>query len=60
MSNEPRRLRRAKENRLTGSQFTAIGAFEELTVGFFSTDKKAYNKILIREQVEVLSLLHAA
>jgi uncharacterized protein len=42
---------------LTASQFTAIGAFQEVTVGFFNMDKKEYNKIVIREQLEVLSLL---
>ena len=47
----------AKLNALKASQLTAIGAFEELNVGFFSLDRKEYNKILIREQVEVLSLL---
>jgi len=47
----------AKANHLAASQLTAIGAFEELTVGFFNPEKKDYNKIIIREQVEVLSLL---
>jgi len=50
-------LQFAKANCLAGSQLTAIGAFEELTVGFFNPEKKSYNKLLIREQVEVLSLL---
>jgi predicted DNA-binding protein with PD1-like motif len=52
----------AKAHRLAASQLTAIGAFDELTVGFFNPEKKHYNKILIREilireQVEVLSFL---
>jgi predicted DNA-binding protein with PD1-like motif len=47
----------AQVNHLAATQFGAIGAFEELTVGFFQPDKKQYNKIVIQEQVEVLSLL---
>jgi hypothetical protein len=47
----------AKSNRLSAAQLTGLGAFEELTVGFFSLERKDYNKIVIREQVEVLSLL---
>lgn len=47
----------AHANRLSAAQLTGLGAFEELTVGFFSLERKDYNKIVIREQVEVLSLL---
>ncbi|HSC42348.1 MAG TPA: PPC domain-containing DNA-binding protein [Candidatus Binatia bacterium] len=47
----------AKENKLGGSHFTAIGAFREVTLGYFDRDKKAYQKIPVREQVEVLSLI---
>jgi predicted DNA-binding protein with PD1-like motif len=47
----------ASENHLGGSHFTAIGAFCDVTLGFFNRDKKEYTKILIREQVEVLSLV---
>jgi len=47
----------ARENDLSASQFTAIGAFNELTLGFFVIEKKNYNHIPIREQVEVLSLI---
>jgi predicted DNA-binding protein with PD1-like motif len=47
----------AQTARLNATQFTGIGAFEELTVGFFNPEKKDYNTIVIREQVEVLSLL---
>jgi predicted DNA-binding protein with PD1-like motif len=47
----------ARENRLSASQFTAIGAFSDLTLGFFVLEKKEYNHIPIREQVEVLSLI---
>lgn len=47
----------AKEKRLSASRFTAIGAFQEATLGYFNLDKKDYEKIPIREQVEVLSLV---
>lgn len=47
----------ARSAGLSASQFSAIGAFQELTVGFFNPDKRDYSKIVIREQVEVLSLL---
>jgi uncharacterized protein len=47
----------AREQRLSASQFTAIGAFNEVTLGFFVPEKKEYNKLLMREQVEVLSLI---
>ena len=47
----------AKKNRLGGSHFTAIGAFREVTLGYFERDKKAYKKIPVSEQVEVLSLI---
>jgi predicted DNA-binding protein with PD1-like motif len=47
----------AQEKSLGASQFTAIGAFSELTLGFFVLEKKDYNHIPIREQVEVLSLI---
>jgi uncharacterized protein len=47
----------AKESKLGGSHFTAIGAFREVTLGYFDRDKKDYQKIPVREQVEVLSLI---
>jgi predicted DNA-binding protein with PD1-like motif len=47
----------AKEKHLGGSHFTAIGAFSDVTLGFFDWDKKDYQKLPIREQVEVLSLI---
>jgi len=47
----------AKEQRLAGSHFTAIGAFSEVTLGYFDWQKKEYRKIPVREQVEVLSLV---
>ena len=47
----------AKENKLSGSHFTAIGAFREVTLGYFDRGKKEYQKIPVPEQVEVLSLI---
>ena len=47
----------AKENKLSASHFTAIGAFERVTLGFFERERKDYKKIPIDEQVEVLSLV---
>src|SRR5436190_22670700 len=47
----------AKENDLAASHFTAIGAFERATLGFFERERKDYKRIPIDEQVEVLSLV---
>ncbi len=47
----------ARAQSLAAGHFTAIGAFSEATLGFFERDRKAYRKIPVREQVEVLSLI---
>ena len=47
----------AEENQLGAAQFTAIGAFQDVTLGYFDWQKKEYQKIPLREQVEVLSLV---
>jgi predicted DNA-binding protein with PD1-like motif len=47
----------ATKQRLQASQFTGVGAFKELTVGFFNVASKKYDEILINEQVEVLSMI---
>ena len=47
----------AKQEGLAASHFTAIGAFREVTLGYFELDKKDYKKIRIDEQVELLSLV---
>jgi predicted DNA-binding protein with PD1-like motif len=47
----------AKENNLSASHFTAIGAFERVTLGFFERERKDYKRIIINEQVEVLILV---
>ena len=47
----------ARENGLTAGQFTAIGAFQDVTLGYFDWETKGYEEIPVREQVEVLSLV---
>jgi len=46
----------AKRQKLTGSHFTAIGAFSGVTLGYFDRNKLEYQQIPLNEQVEVLSL----
>jgi predicted DNA-binding protein with PD1-like motif len=45
----------ANTNRFTDAHLTAIGAFSEVTLGFFDRHQKTYKEILVKEQVEVLS-----
>jgi uncharacterized protein len=47
----------AKEHHLEASDFTALGAFSSAVLGFFEVEQKAYRKIPIEEQVEVLTLV---
>jgi predicted DNA-binding protein with PD1-like motif len=47
----------AEENGLRGSHFTALGAFQDVTLGWFNWETKEYERIQIREQVELLSLI---
>ena len=47
----------AKTQKLGGAHFTAIGAFSEVTLGYFDRAARDYKKIPLREQVEVLSLI---
>jgi predicted DNA-binding protein with PD1-like motif len=47
----------AREQRLSGSHFTAIGAFEKVTLGYFELPRKDYRRIPIDEQVEVVALI---
>ncbi len=46
----------AQSEGLGASRFTAVGAFERATLGYFDWEKKDYVKIPIDEQVEVLAL----
>ncbi|HWO43048.1 MAG TPA: PPC domain-containing DNA-binding protein [Candidatus Eisenbacteria bacterium] len=51
-------LRRfAKQQHLEASHFTGIGAFRSAVLGFFDRDKRDYEKIVVDDQVEVLSLV---
>ena len=47
----------AKAEHVGAAHFTAIGAFSEVTLGYFQRDRKAYKRMVLAEQVEVLSLL---
>jgi predicted DNA-binding protein with PD1-like motif len=47
----------AREKKLACSHFTAIGAFQGATLGYYDLTKKDYKKNPVREQVEVLSLV---
>jgi predicted DNA-binding protein with PD1-like motif len=46
----------AQEQSLSGSHFSAIGAFRRATLGYFDWEKKDYKKNPIDEQVEVVAL----
>lgn len=45
----------ANTNRFADAHLTGIGAFSDVTLGFFDPQQKTYKKIPITEQVEVLS-----
>lgn len=47
----------AREHDLSASHFTGIGGLQDVTLGYFDWDRKDYNPIPIRQQVEVLSLM---
>lgn len=47
----------ARAHHLTGAQFSGIGAFSRLVIGYFDWEKKDYRRIPINEQVEVVSLI---
>jgi uncharacterized protein len=47
----------AKQNRLSASQITAVGAFSDVTLGYFDRNQMEYKRIPVKEQVEVLSLV---
>ncbi len=46
----------AEHEQLTAASFTAIGAFSDVTLGFFERERKDYKRIQISEQVELLTL----
>ena len=47
----------ARQEKLTAAHFTAIGAFQEVTLGWFNLEKQEYEENRLSEQVEVLSLV---
>lgn len=47
----------AQEQKLSAAQFTGIGAFQRVTLGFFDWETKDYKEIPVDEQVEVVALL---
>jgi predicted DNA-binding protein with PD1-like motif len=47
----------AMQQKLSASQFTAIGAFSDCVLGFFNFETREYQRIPMREQTEVLSML---
>jgi uncharacterized protein len=47
----------AEQKKLSASHFTAIGGFQDVTLGYFDWNRKEYRRIPIHEQVEVLSLI---
>jgi predicted DNA-binding protein with PD1-like motif len=47
----------ARKNNLGAARLSAIGAFQDVTLGYFDWEAKEYKKIPVREQVEVLSLI---
>jgi predicted DNA-binding protein with PD1-like motif len=53
----PSLLAFAREERLASSHFTAIGALQEVVLGYFDWQKRDYKQIPVREQVEVVSMV---
>lgn len=47
----------AKDHRLKGSHLTAIGALQDVVLGYWDWNTKEYRRIPLREQVEVVSLV---
>ena len=47
----------AREHRLSAAQFTGIGAFQQVTLGYFDWEQKSYSENALDEQVEVVSLI---
>jgi predicted DNA-binding protein with PD1-like motif len=49
--------RYVRENKFGSGRFSAIGAFRDVTLGFYNWESKEYRRIPVKEQVEVLSLI---
>ena len=50
-------LRFAREHELRAARFTALGALQNVVLGYWDPAIKDYRRISIQEQVEVLSLV---
>lgn len=50
-------LKFAREHDVSSGQITGIGAFRDAVLGFFDFQTKAYERIPIDEQVEIVSLV---
>lgn len=46
----------AEQNHIKTAHFTAVGAMDSGTLGWFDPDKRAYKKITISSEAEILSL----
>lgn len=47
----------ARERGVSSGHLTAIGAFSDVTLGFFDPERNEYRRIPLREQVEAVSLV---
>ena len=47
----------AREHRLKGSHLTALGALQDVVLGYWDWEGKDYRRISLQEQVEVVSLV---
>ncbi|MFL6279902.1 MAG: PPC domain-containing DNA-binding protein [Vicinamibacterales bacterium] len=47
----------ARERSIEAASFSGIGAFQQVTLGYFEIDKRDYKRIPVDEQVEVVSLV---
>src|SRR5690349_12124738 len=47
----------AREHEIGAAQLTGLGAFRDVTLGYFEWETKRYRRIPIAEQVEVVSLI---
>ncbi len=47
----------AREQGVTAARVSGIGAFSEVTFGFYERERKGYDRMTLTEQVELLSLL---
>jgi len=47
----------AREHELDAASFSGIGAFQQVTLGYFELEKREYKRIPVNEQVEVVSLI---